>query len=922
MKPLYLKMQAFGSYGSETEIDFTKSSENLFLITGDTGAGKSTIFDAIAFALYGEASGSQCKKEGVMLQSQFATYDVCPRVQFTFAYSAHDGSEIYTVIRIPKHFRKAKRKSKSGRDYIEENGSLELILPDGTSYGERDVQKKIESIVGLTKPQFMQVAMIAQGEFMELLRADTKSKVEIFRKLFHTDIYENIKEELKKRKEEKDKGAARLRTECLTEIGHVRCPKEYEKYEEFTECQSGLSKSFARFDEYIVMLGELCDENEGQAEWLQTEWEKKNHAWENINGKVQTAQALEQAYNQQQEALEKLEECRKRQEEMQSLKKWYQQVTEAFDMEPYWDTLTEAQVRLQKTKEAWEKQREMLPGLQEKRSFSEKAFLQVEPVYQKAQQEMAALQEQMKQLEQQVNQVREENRELYRSIQQQKTSEQDYVSVRQQLVEKEKIYFSLYEDFLDGQAGILAGKLREGEPCPVCGSRVHPAKFSLPLEAERALPTQDEVEQARRQKEKLAAECEERAVAAKEAQTLVNQGLEHLQKVGSKILKTLTKETVPALKLETADEFTENVEQIFKRYKEEKQQNAEQTFADVERDYQKCFGQWQELQKECRRGETLLEQYEKQYRESESNLEKRRQVWEERLARSILTQEEIKEILRTSSKEEKEKAGRELEQYERERTQSQAALETAQRVIQSHKRPDLKRLLLEKEETAEQLKELAEKRESTLLLANGNREAYKRLVEKDRLRNRICREQERVTRLYQVASGQVSGQHKMDLETYVQRRYLQHVLVAANRRFERMTAGQFRLALKNIEDAGNARNEGLDLMVYSLVTGKYREVRTLSGGESFMAALSLALGMADEIQLSSGAIHLDMMFIDEGFGSLDEHSRNQAIRILKELAGGERLIGIISHVTELKGAIDNKLVVTKGTEGSKVRWEE
>ena len=151
---------------------------------------------------------------------------------------------------------------------------------------------------------------------------------------------------------------------------------------------------------------------------------------------------------------------------------------------------------------------------------------------------------------------------------------------------------------------------------------------------------------------------------------------------------------------------------------------------------------------------------------------------------------------------------------------------------------------------------------------------------------------------------------------------MQYVLVAANRRFERMTAGQFRLALKNIEDAGNARNEGLDLMVYSLVTGKYREVRTLSGGESFMAALSLALGMADEIQLSSGAIHLDMMFIDEGFGSLDEHSRNQAIRILKELAGGERLIGIISHVTELKGAIDNKLVVTKGTEGSKVRWEE
>lgn len=187
-------------------------------------------------------------------------------------------------------------------------------------------------------------------------------------------------------------------------------------------------------------------------------------------------------------------------------------------------------------------------------------------------------------------------------------------------------------------------------------------------------------------------------------------------------------------------------------------------------------------------------------------------------------------------------------------------------------------------------------------------------------RKRMVEEHTKLDNLYRLVSGNVTGS-RMDLETYVQRYYLERILSAANRRFQEMSAGQFELRMYELEKAGEGKNRGLDLMVYSTVTGKEREIRTLSGGESFMAALSLALGMADQIQESSASIHLDVMFIDEGFGSLDEHSRNQAVRVLQEMAGGSKLIGIISHVTELKQEIENQLIVQKDENGSHVRWQ-
>ena len=187
-------------------------------------------------------------------------------------------------------------------------------------------------------------------------------------------------------------------------------------------------------------------------------------------------------------------------------------------------------------------------------------------------------------------------------------------------------------------------------------------------------------------------------------------------------------------------------------------------------------------------------------------------------------------------------------------------------------------------------------------------------------RGKIIEKHAKLESLYKLLSGNISG-NRMDLETFVQRYYLEKILYSANRRFQDMSAGQFELRMVDAENAGKGKNRGLDLMVYSNVTGKEREVRTLSGGESFMAALALALGMADQIQESSAAINLDVMFVDEGFGSLDEHSREQAVKVLQELASGSKMIGIISHVTELKQEIEDQLIVTKDEKGSHVRWQ-
>ena len=382
MRPLKLGMQAFGSYREWTEIDFTRPSQNLFLISGDTGSGKTTIFDAIVFALYGEGSSTRDAKEGVMLQSQFADLDVTPKVTFTFSLRAGEGC--YTIVRIPKHIRRAKRKSAGTRGMIEERGSVELILPDGVAYREKDIQRRIIELVGLTKEQFMQVAMIAQGEFMELLRADTDKKVMIFRKLFNTEMYRQIRDELKSRKDEKEKETAILKTRCETVISAVLIPEEYENGEGYDKAKEKVCKSLSYLEEYLVELEQLMDWESGELKELLQKADRLSKEKQELTKAQGEAQALGKAFLELQNAEETLSILRQEEKDRESEEKLVAELERAYEMESYWNAACEAGNRFRENEKSLNENLERLPQCKKEAEEAEAAFDREKPQWDEA----------------------------------------------------------------------------------------------------------------------------------------------------------------------------------------------------------------------------------------------------------------------------------------------------------------------------------------------------------------------------------------------------------------------------------------------------------------------------------------------------------------------------------------------------------
>ena len=766
MKPLQLTMQAFGSFAEKTTVDFSKLTQNLFLVTGDTGAGKTTIFDAIVFALYGEASSGTNRKEGVLLQSQYADVDICPQVTLTFTVDETD--DVYRVQRVPRHVRRLKKASTKGNMTKEESGSVELLLPDGTVYPAKETDAFIVELVGLSKNQFMQIAMIAQGEFMELLRAKSDIKKEIFRKLFHTELYEHVIRELERRKKEQEKEIAIIRTRTQTITGQIQIPEDFAFAEEMQMLHAQIEQGvLANLERYVELLGTLNEKFSMQLDVYAENDAACRKERDKTRDIYTRAQALEKCFAQRRQAKKELEEIAVRLEDAQSEEE-------------------NARVQLAETEREWHR-------------LSERAT--------QAEQGLAALGRQERELT-----------ALGERCAQEKTA---YERERKSYVQNKAQYDTKYQMFLDAQAGILAETLTDGMPCPVCGSLEHPKPAST-HEGE-SVPDRKQLEQLQVQVEKERLRMEERA----------------------KQISVLTAE---------------------RELKEEQLRLAK-------------------------------EENEKQF------------------ALAIQQKEQMQKIKQTQ-----EQCWKELHQRTERIRSAMQICQTAEETIGDQKEPDMT-VLREKMQVASEQAHVSERLcEQHRARLQTYQNCEKQLGQGLANRQKMIAEHAKLDRLYRLVSGNTKGA-RMDLETYVQRYYLEQVLVSANIRFREMSAGQFELRMYDLQKAGEGKNRGLDLMVFSTVTGREREIRTLSGGESFMAALALALGMADQIQMRAAAIHMDMLFIDEGFGSLDEHSRAQAVRVLKHMAEGSRLIGIISHVTELKAEIDNQLVVTKDNTGSHVRWE-
>ena len=930
MKPLKLTMSAFGSYAGKNVIDFTGQQQGIFLITGDTGAGKTTIFDAITYALYNQTSGGE--RNGNMMRSQYAQPEAETYVELEFLYRG----QTYRVRRNPDY--KITKTLKNGK--IREQKvphSVELTLPDGTVFPEKKnaTDAKIIEILGLTADQFSQIVMIAQGDFLKLLYTKSDERKMIFSKLFRTDIYWKIQENLRRKSMEMDERIQendrafeqeKSRIIPLPESEELPLDELVERLRERLKDAlkeqnlrranvEELNKKITKYEEInkLFVSLEKIRQTGKELEARQAESKERRQQIENALKADKVLVAEQQNLRQQQaveqsvQAIAKMEETLTNNQEMfETLKTQLQEVEaeqkrEAADIQkkmlaleqsfPSYEALQNARSEEQQAKKVWE----------DLEKTSEESFHKKEAG-------IAALKEQQKQQEQVVEQTK-------------KNWEQTSLSAS----ESAKHYEHMYEAFLKEQAGILAENLSAGCPCPVCGSTVHPdpAKLSdhavTELEVEQAKKTRAAAEEKRdlayaafeaekTEKQKLAQAVEKEEADFVLAQTIAKQQRKEaeqnyvsLQKTAEQIREKLVYPSLAEAKKQYAamQKALEAAEQEIAKKRQKVSELAEAMNT--------LKGQKLAEEENQKTAKKLAAKTEKEYAKL---LEKSGFVSEETYHLAILPE-------RSRSKLEREE-----KEYESQCLRQQSEQKLLEKQVSGKTYTDTTELNEQLKAEKQVLKE-AEKTYMELHTAYENDRAVLQncavYLEKGK---KLESEDQVIKSLSKTANGRLSGSAKIDFETYIQRQYFKQIIHEANKRLLTMSNHQFILKLKEEANTGRKTNEGLDLSVYSLVTDSERDVKTLSGGESFLAALAMALGLSDIVERSAGAIHPDMMFIDEGFGSLDAQSRQQAIEVLGELAGDSRMVGIISHVTELKDQIDRKLVVSRTDKGSRAVWTE
>lgn len=930
MKPLKLTMSAFGSYAGKNVIDFTGQQQGIFLITGDTGAGKTTIFDAITYALYNQTSGGE--RNGNMMRSQYARPETETYVELEFLYRG----QTYRVRRNPDY--KITKTLKNGK--IREQKvphSVELTLPDGTVFPEKKnaTDAKIIEILGLTADQFSQIVMIAQGDFLKLLYTKSDERKMIFSKLFRTDIYWKIQENLRRKSMEMDERIQendrafeqeKSRIIPLPESEELPLDELVERLRERLKDAlkeqnlrranvEELNKKITKYEEINKLFRSLekIRQTGKELEARQAESKERRQQIENARKADKVLVAEQQNLRQQQEveqsaqAIAKMTETLANDQEMfESLKTQLQeseakQKREAADIQkkmlaleqsfPSYEALQNARSEEQQAKKVWE----------DLGKTSEESFHKKEAG-------IAALKEQQKQQEQVVEQTK-------------KNWEQTSLGAS----ESAKHYEHMYEAFLKEQAGILAENLSAGCPCPVCGSTVHPDPAKL---SDHAV-TELEVEQAKKTRA-AAEEKRDLAYAAFEAEKTEKQKL--AQAVEKEEADFVLAQTIAKQQRKEAEQNYVSLQKIAEQIREKlvypsfaeaKKQYAamQKALAAAEQEIERKRQKVSELAEAMNtlKGQKLAE--EENQKTAKKLVAKTEKEYAKLLEKSGFVSEETYHLAILPERS-RSKLEREEKEYESQCLRQQSEQKLLEKQVSGKTYTDTtelneqlkaeKQALKEAEKTYMELHTAYENDRSVLQNCAVYLEKGKKLESEDQV----------IKSLSKTANGRLSGSAKIDFETYIQRQYFKQIIHEANKRLLTMSNHQFILKLKEEANTGRKTNEGLDLSVYSLVTDSERDVKTLSGGESFLAALAMALGLSDIVERSAGAIHPDMMFIDEGFGSLDAQSRQQAIEVLAELAGDSRMVGIISHVTELKEQIDRKLVVSRTDKGSRAVWTE
>ncbi len=920
MRPIKLTISAFGSYAGENVIDFDKlGTDGLYLITGVTGAGKSTIFEAISFALYGEVSD----KETGTLRSEYADPSVESFVELEFEIIENNTRKRYTVRRNPEYERPKKR----GGGLVRQPAGATLIYPDGkVAENTRVVTPKIADLLGMTCEQFKQTVMIEQGKFRELLTADTKTRKEILRSIFNIYVYHDFQERIGARaaavKAELEKRLDELESVC----GTIKCDDSEELSALRDRAASGELLILSELEE---RLKKQNSEDKDLLEDLNKKQEKINDDINKLTKMIEKGENQEKLRKELDAAMEKLPEIKKiskeKSAEAKSCEEKFSGEAEKLNKE-----IGGLENELPKYK-ALEEKRENLAALEERIAESSATREELETRLKRLQEELGRLREESASLENAGENIAKSKAEIEKCNQRAKALSElkneikalnfariEYRNLQEKYLAASKVWNELQaaandkrRRFNDEQAGILAETLRENEPCPVCGSLSHPK----PARKTAGAPSKEEVEEAEANAEEargnydaLSSKCNAKKSVIEEKERGITNRISEL---------------LPSTELENAEENADSELEIIKTNTaalqtklnaEIKNQSRKKELSELlpkkQDELEKANKDISELNSAIASDEGSGNQLREQIESEEGQLKFQSEVEAENHIEELKTQIEENNAAIKSAKD----AAKEWEQR----------LQEVSADIKAHENQLNSEDAIDVEEKSREMTELkAEENlaKQKILAINirheTNEAAAKKLAEVSVKAVEAEQENTLIQSLAKTARGQLAGGVKIDLETFVQARYLDSILHCANKHLHKMSNGQYDLIRrKNIETAQGQHS--LDLNVKDYYNGTQRDVKSLSGGESFLASLSLALGLSDTVQQRGGGVRLETMFIDEGFGSLSPEFLDRAMGVLRSLTETNRLIGIISHVEEIKRLIPKRIEITKdGSNGSR-----
>ena len=918
MRPLQLKMSAFGPYAGVTELDFTQlGTEGLYLITGDTGAGKTTLFDAITYALFGTPSGDN--RDGSMLRSKYADDTTPTAVTLTFSYK----EKIYTITRNPDYEREAKR----GGGTTTQKAGAQLTYPDGNVVTKiKEVDTAVKEILGIDCEQFRQIAMIAQGAFLKLLLASTQERIHIFRHIFKTASFQTLQMRLSQQTKDLKDTCALLGNSIKQYVIGIVCEQDSVHSIGVQKAKNGELTTA----DTLVLLQKLLDDDlalqektEQQRTVLQQEADQVKariaKATDRLRAKEDLAQNQAETVKQQEEQIRLTEQLVQEKEKLPQSKKLADQAAVLKALLPDYDERNHKQTLWENNQKIMAQGQQATVNLQNNISQTEAeiaAFMQELKALATEGEEKLQAQAEKTKIDEKIDKLQALNHRLNDLTRAEAEYRQALTDYHQKYALSEQLeteYKRQNQQYLDAQAGILADTLQKNSPCPVCGSTQHPRVATKPQNA----PTKEGLEG-------LLAKVEQATQAANQARTTAGTRKGSWEQNKQTVLADVT--------LLLGDLPFDNVKDVIATHCQQLNETARQLQQAVDLAQSK-INRKVTIEAELPKKQESLASLSQQLTTVTDTLKAKtaeNKMLSERIAELTAklpfdtaerAQAEIKGLTEKADSLTKacEQATQALAECNQRLASLAAAKEEIQKLLGEDLQVDLEQETQKQTDLEERQKQLDQKAKEIHNRIQINRTAQQNIEAKADELVAVETKYAWVKELSDTANGDLNGKDKVMLETYIQMHYFDRIIHRANTRLRVMTNGQYDL-IRRKEALNNRSKSGLELDVIDHYNGSCRSVQSLSGGESFKASLALALGLADEIQSSAGGIQLDTMFVDEGFGSLDANSLATAMQALTSLAQGNRLVGIISHVEELKQRIDKQILITKDrTGGSKAK---